>query len=90
MQNTRHWQLTRDAEDIAWLTIYRADESTNTLSREVIEELDTLLDELAANLPKGLVIQSGKESGFIAGADIREFEAFDNASAVTEEVKRGH
>lgn len=33
---------------------------------------------------------SGKESGFIAGADIREFEGFDNAAEVTELVKQGH
>lgn len=90
MQNYKHWQLTRDAEDIAWLTIDRAGETTNTLSREVIEELDAILDALAGNLPGGLVIQSGKDTGFIAGADIREFEAFDNAESVTAEVKRGH
>ncbi len=90
MQNYKHWQLTRDTDRIAWLTIDRDGESTNTLSRDVLEELDRLLDELKADMPVGAVIQSGKASGFIAGADIREFEGFKNAADVTEAVKQGH
>jgi 3-hydroxyacyl-CoA dehydrogenase/enoyl-CoA hydratase/3-hydroxybutyryl-CoA epimerase len=90
MQEFKHWQLQRDAEGIAWLTIDRAGETTNTLSREVLEELDRALDELQREVPSGLVIQSGKASGFIAGADIREFESFTDAASVTAEVRRGH
>ncbi len=90
MQIYKHWHLKRDSDDIAWLTIDRDGETTNTLGREVIEELDAILQALHDNVPSGLVILSGKDSGFIAGADIREFEAFTEASAVTEQVKKGH
>ena len=37
---------------------------------------------------KGLVLISGKDSSFIAGADIREFESFDTEPAMKEVVKQ--
>ncbi|MEZ5529680.1 MAG: 3-hydroxyacyl-CoA dehydrogenase NAD-binding domain-containing protein [Porticoccaceae bacterium] len=70
----RHWQLQRDAEGIAWLTLDRQGEKVNSLNSEVLLELGEVLTALEADLPAGLVIQSGKASGFIAGADIREFD----------------
>src|SRR5580698_8044938 len=73
MNSTTAWQLTRDSEGIAWLTLDRPDKSANALSADIIRELDRQLDALLASPPKGLVIRSGKKSGFIAGADIREF-----------------
>ncbi len=88
--NYAHWMLKRDADDIAWLSIDRADESTNTLGAAVITELDQILDELYARQPRGLVIDSAKDTGFIAGADIREFEAFSDAETVTRQVRLGH
>lgn len=68
-----HWSYRIDDDRIAWLTIDRKDAAANTLGREVVAELPPLLREIAAEKPKGLVIRSGKASGFIAGADIKEF-----------------
>jgi len=68
----------------------RDGERVNTLGEETLSELDQLLDYLAANPPVGLIVHSAKEAGFIAGADIREFEAFTDAASVTEKVKQGH
>jgi 3-hydroxyacyl-CoA dehydrogenase / enoyl-CoA hydratase / 3-hydroxybutyryl-CoA epimerase len=73
MTSSSAWRLERDAEGIAWLTLDRADKSANALSADIIRQLEAQLDVLAAAPPKGLVIRSGKKSGFIAGADIREF-----------------
>src|SRR6266404_4588326 len=84
-----HWKLVTDDEGLAWLTLDRAGESTNSLSSQVLEELRSALNDLAAAPPKGLVIRSGKDNGFIAGADIEEFErvkTLDDALAI---VKRG-
>jgi 3-hydroxyacyl-CoA dehydrogenase/enoyl-CoA hydratase/3-hydroxybutyryl-CoA epimerase len=67
------WQYHLDADGIAWLTFDRPDTSANTLSRAVLSELAAQLDSLAVARPRGLVIRSGKSSGFIAGANIREF-----------------
>lgn len=86
----KHWNMSVDSDGITWLLIDRASESANTLSQEVITEFDAILDQLTANTPKGLVIMSAKQSGFIAGADIREFEGFDNASEVSQLVRHGH
>src|SRR6185437_11682901 len=69
----RNFKLTRDADGVAWLLFDRAGSSANTLSADVIEELDTVLAALEDKRPAGLVIRSAKKSGFIAGADVNEF-----------------
>jgi 3-hydroxyacyl-CoA dehydrogenase / enoyl-CoA hydratase / 3-hydroxybutyryl-CoA epimerase len=73
MAPLRHWKLERDGDGIAWLAFDKARASTNTLSREVFDEMHAVLAELAGSPPKGLVILSGKQNGFIAGADIDQF-----------------
>jgi len=67
------WQLTIDADAIAWLVLDRAGASANTLGRPVIEELNDRLAEIESSRPRALVLRSAKEGGFIAGADISEF-----------------
>ena len=74
------WKLERDAEGIVWLTLDKPGTSTNVLGRGVIEELGALIEPLAAEPPKGVVIRSGKANGFIAGADIKEFTGFKSAT----------
>jgi len=74
----RHWRWETDRQGLAWLTFDKAGESTNTFSREALEELGTVLDDIAATVPKGLVIRSAKEN-FIGGADIQEFANFKGA-----------
>jgi 3-hydroxyacyl-CoA dehydrogenase/enoyl-CoA hydratase/3-hydroxybutyryl-CoA epimerase len=74
------WKVDRDAEGIVWLTLDKPGTSTNVLSRSVIEELGAIVEPLAAQPPKGVVIRSGKPSGFIAGADIKEFTGFKSAT----------
>ena len=85
----QHWRLEHDDEDIAWLYIDKADATTNVLSREVLEELDELLQSVATERPKGLVIGSAKETGFIAGADIREFTTLGSKQEALTLISRG-
>ena len=77
----KHWDLQRDAEGIAWLGLDREGETLNSLNSEVLLELDILLDGLAIDLPTGLAIFSKKDTGFIAGADIREFDQQQDPAA---------
>ena len=84
-----HWQLTRDEDGLAWLAIDRAGTTTNTLSRAVIAEFNGVLDQLHADPPKGLVIRSGKPSGFIAGADVDEFGDIHDVQVARALVQRG-
>jgi 3-hydroxyacyl-CoA dehydrogenase/enoyl-CoA hydratase/3-hydroxybutyryl-CoA epimerase len=87
--NNKHWKLETDRDGIVWLSFDKADASTNVLSAEVMAELDRIFDELAAHPPKGLVIRSAKDSGFVAGADVEEFTRLKDADDAMRLVKRG-
>ena len=83
------WKLERDAEGIAWLTPRQARHLGQLLSAAVLAELDEHLADLERAPPRGLVLISAKKSGFIAGADIREFTGIrDEASGYTL-IRRG-
>jgi 3-hydroxyacyl-CoA dehydrogenase / enoyl-CoA hydratase / 3-hydroxybutyryl-CoA epimerase len=86
----RNFKLTRDADGIAWLLFDRAGASANTLSADVIEELDQVLAALESQRPAGLVIRSAKKSGFIAGADVNEFRGAADPRPVETAIGRAH
>ena len=87
--NLQHWRLDVDAQGIATATLDKAGESANSLSGEVMREFSSLLDQLDVYPPKGLIIRSGKEAGFIAGADIGEFSQLDTPEKSRALVERG-
>ena len=91
MQNDtwRHWRVELDEENFAWLHLDKADSKTNTLSEEVLTELERILEQQQRHSPQGLVILSNKDNGFIAGADINEFTRFDSKAAALEAIQRG-
>jgi 3-hydroxyacyl-CoA dehydrogenase / enoyl-CoA hydratase / 3-hydroxybutyryl-CoA epimerase len=86
----KDWRFTIDFEGIAWSIIDRKGESMNSLGRRAVEELGEIVKsvETAAmrSEVKGLVLMSGKESGFVVGADIREFQGFDTEQKIKEVV----
>ncbi|MES2196914.1 MAG: 3-hydroxyacyl-CoA dehydrogenase NAD-binding domain-containing protein [Pseudomonadota bacterium] len=86
----RHFKLTRDADGIAWLLFDREGASANTLSADLIEELETVLAALETQRPTGLVIRSAKPSGFIAGADVNEFRGASDPWPVEIAIGRAH
>jgi 3-hydroxyacyl-CoA dehydrogenase/enoyl-CoA hydratase/3-hydroxybutyryl-CoA epimerase len=88
MSNDNAWKLERDADGIAWLTLDKPGSSANTLGHAVLAELATEVDALERDVPRGLVLISGKSSGFAAGADINEFTQLQSA-AQAEELVRG-
>jgi 3-hydroxyacyl-CoA dehydrogenase/enoyl-CoA hydratase/3-hydroxybutyryl-CoA epimerase len=73
MRQPGNWKLEIDADRIAWLTCDVPGGSTNVLSSGVLQELAELLSEISRAKPVGVVIRSAKRSGFVAGADIKEF-----------------
>ena len=89
MATYQHWKIERETDGLAWLVFDKANSSTNTLSIAAMEELRRVLDELAAAPPTALVIRSGKDNGFIAGADIDEFGLLKSVDDATALVKRG-
>ncbi len=86
----KNFRLTRDEDGVAWLLFDRADAGANTLSGDLIEELDKVLAELEGARPTGLVVRSAKTSGFIAGADVNEFRGVTDANAVETQIGRAH
>jgi 3-hydroxyacyl-CoA dehydrogenase / enoyl-CoA hydratase / 3-hydroxybutyryl-CoA epimerase len=88
-KTAKHWKLHRDDDGIAWLCFDKAESSTNVLSRDVMVELNDQLAALESDLPKAVVIHSGKKSGFIAGADIKEFTGLSDPDEAYEMVRSG-
>lgn len=78
--NFANWDLLTDAQGICWLTLDCKAASVNTLGSEVLREFSSILTRLESQQPKGLVIKSGKTTGFIAGADIAEFTQMKSAA----------
>ena len=68
MAESKHWQLETDADRVAFLSLDKAGTSANTLSSDVLRELDARLAELERALPRAVVVASAKSSGFVAGA----------------------
>ena len=85
----QHWTKETDNDGIAWLRLDKADASANVLSTEVMTELGDILTELEANVPRGVVLYSGKHSGFVMGADINEFTGIDTPEKAYEVTRLG-
>jgi 3-hydroxyacyl-CoA dehydrogenase / enoyl-CoA hydratase / 3-hydroxybutyryl-CoA epimerase len=84
-----NWNISRDADGLAWLTFDKAGATINTLSATTLAEFNDALDILDRDPPKGLVIRSGKANGFIAGADVEEFGHVRGDADALAIVKRG-
>jgi 3-hydroxyacyl-CoA dehydrogenase / enoyl-CoA hydratase / 3-hydroxybutyryl-CoA epimerase len=100
--STRHWRLELGqvdsagrvvgapaGEEYAWLTLDVAGQSANVLSHEVLEEFERMLIDIANRGLRGVVLRSAKPSGFIAGADVREFEHITDAAQAAALARRG-
>lgn len=87
--NLQHWRVELDAEGVASAILDKAGETANSLSVAVMGELGKILDAFEKQPPKALIFRSGKEAGFIAGADIQEFTQLDTAEKGRALVERG-
>lgn len=86
---SQHWLAQMRDDGVLVLSLDRAGESVNALSQDVLIELDALVERIQIDPPKGVVFRSAKDSGFIAGADIKEFQGFDQKGTVAGALKRG-
>ncbi|STX51742.1 yfcX enoyl CoA hydratase [Legionella busanensis] len=90
MNNYKHWEFETDADNIIWLGLNRADTALNSINSEVLDELNSILQEVV-NQPsaQGLVIYSTKDKGFIAGADINAFSKFQTPDEAVDFLRKG-
>mgnify|MGYP001338025993 CR=1 FL=1 len=91
LPDLQDWRLEVDAERIAWAIFDRKGESQNSLSRRALEELGQIVEAVSKGAADksiiGLAILSGKDKGFIVGADVREFEALPDKETVRTNVR---
>jgi len=73
--------LTTDEHNIIWLSIDVKGETANVINPELIADMSAACDEIRLTNPKGLLIHSGKTSGFIAGADVKAFEGITDSES---------
>jgi 3-hydroxyacyl-CoA dehydrogenase/enoyl-CoA hydratase/3-hydroxybutyryl-CoA epimerase len=85
-----HWRMRTDEDGTAWLLFDKKDSSANTLSEEVLTELNAILEKLERETPWGVVIRSAKPGGFIAGADIAQFRGVTDTAQIEALLTRGH
>lgn len=86
----QHWNVVNDSDGISWLHLDKANASTNVLSEAIIMELEAIVDGLNKSPPKGVIILSDKSSGFIAGADVKEFTSYTDEATALAAVRRAH
>ncbi|MGY0503739.1 3-hydroxyacyl-CoA dehydrogenase NAD-binding domain-containing protein [Luteimonas sp. e5] len=85
----RHWRTRMREDSVLVLAFDREGESVNAFSQAALIELDAIIERLALEPPKALIVASAKASGFIAGADIKEFAEFDRMGTVDDAIRRG-
>lgn len=88
------WTYERDFEGIGWLTIDTPGASVNTLGRATIVDLEVLIGRIEAEAATGdllgVALLSGKPGGFIAGADVSEFDTMADPAILGEALTRTH
>ena len=90
VQEYKNWRLETDSDNILWLYFDKHSESVNSISQEVLSELNQIVDAVsdATNI-KGLIIRSGKKKGFIAGADIKQLSSFTETDDAISFIRYG-
>lgn len=91
LPNLKDWRFSIDQWGIAWAEFDREGESQNALGQRRLEELGEIIAEIEKRARDkqvvGLVILSGKERGFIVGADIREFADLRTETDVVDKLR---
>jgi 3-hydroxyacyl-CoA dehydrogenase/enoyl-CoA hydratase/3-hydroxybutyryl-CoA epimerase len=87
----KDWRFSVDGQGIATATFDREGQSQNALGRRPLEELMAIVERVEAGARdksiRGVIIISGKERGFIVGADVREFEQFKSEADVEAAIR---
>src|SRR5450631_2399240 len=91
LSSLKDWRFSVDQWGIAWAEFDREGESQNSLGRRPLEELAEIVSKVEEGARtreiRGLVIASGKERGFIVGADIREFADISTEMDVIDKLR---
>ncbi|MGH8213197.1 MAG: 3-hydroxyacyl-CoA dehydrogenase NAD-binding domain-containing protein [Rhodanobacteraceae bacterium] len=83
-----HWETSLHADGVLVLAMDRAGGKVNALSRALLEELDLILERIAIQKPRAVVIRSAKKD-FAVGADLREFAQYEREGGVHAAIEFG-
>lgn len=86
-----HFKLSYPTQNLCEVTFDMEGEKINKLSFSVLDEFNTLLEDLEQNTDLKIVLfKSAKKNIFIAGADINEILAFKSKEQTEEKLRLGH
>jgi 3-hydroxyacyl-CoA dehydrogenase/enoyl-CoA hydratase/carnithine racemase len=86
----QNFEITTDDRGVTTVTLDVPGRPLNVLDREVMLELDQIVHDLENDNDVKLVIfQSGKESGFLAGADVSAIADIESASHAMRTIEQG-
>ena len=86
-----HFRLEVAEDGIATVIMDRAGDPLNTLDPALMEDFAAVLTRLEEDPAiRAVVLVSGKEDNFLAGANIKWFAELDDAAAATEAIHQGH
>lgn len=87
------FRLDVDDHGVARVVVDQPDASVNLLDTPTMEELDGLLGELeeaaAADRIAAVVVESGKDDSFVAGADVREVADLTDPEVAASKARQG-
>ena len=75
MQTYQNLSLHKDKHGIVWMTLDVINKPANILNPDVLDEIMLACSEIRSLDARGVILRSGKKSGFIAGADIEHFKS---------------
>lgn len=88
----QNFTVTTDPRGVRTVSLDVPGRPLNVLNREVMEELDKIVHELEngdRESVKLVVFQSGKESGFLAGADVKSLSKIESAVEASQIIENG-
>lgn len=87
----KNWILEKDANDILWLWLDKANSAVNTLSTDIFDELRQIVENIKNDKAhiRGVIIGSKKATGFIVGADVEIFSKLNTAEEAKDFIRHG-
>ncbi|MCG8653705.1 MAG: 3-hydroxyacyl-CoA dehydrogenase NAD-binding domain-containing protein [Pirellulales bacterium] len=89
-QPYQHFEVKTDSDRVTTVTLDVAERPLNVLSYAVMHELDQIVHDLENTGDVDLVVfRSGKESGFLAGADVNAISDIQSAGEAARLIEEG-
>ena len=87
----RHIRMEQDESGVWIATLDSKDSPVNALSSAIFDEVEGLIEEVESDdSATGLVVMSGKDDTFIAGADLDEIEGMTTADQLRAYISRAN